>query len=79
MKTLTVKVPDTLFAEISIAAETRKVSKSDIVRERLTQPATEKPSLWDLMKDLVIESDNLPTDLSTNKAHMKGYGQSRSR
>jgi hypothetical protein len=78
VKTLTIKVPDALFAEIASAAETRKVSKSEIVRERLAaQPGfarTKKASVWSRMEDLMIRADSLPTDLSSNKAHLKGYG-----
>jgi hypothetical protein len=82
MKTLSIKVPDSLFAEIASAAEIRKVPKSEIVRERLAgQPAVaqaHKTSLWSRMEDLVIRADSLPADLSSNKAHMKGYGKKRS-
>lgn len=82
MKTLSIKVPDSLFAEIASAAETRKVPKSEIVRERLAgKPAVahaSKTSLWTRMEDLVIRADSLPADLSSNKAHMKGYGKKRS-
>jgi hypothetical protein len=82
MKTLTIKVPDALFAEIASAAQTRKVPKSEIVRERLTSKSavarTNKASLWSRMEDLVIRTDSLPTDLSSNKAHLKGYGKKRS-
>ncbi len=82
MKTLTVKVPDVLFAEIAGSARTRKVSKSEIVRERLARkpgasPA-ESPSLWNRLEDLVIKNDPLPADLSSNKAHLEGYGKKRS-
>ena len=81
MKTLTIKVPDELFAEIASAAQTRNVPKSEIVRERLTaKPAvarTNKASLWSRMEDLVIRADSLPTDLSSNKVHLKGYGKNR--
>lgn len=35
MKTLTVRLPETLVAEIDAEAQERKVSKSDVVRERL--------------------------------------------
>ena len=81
MKTLTIKVPDALFAEITNAAQTRKVPKSEIVRERLTaKPAaarTSKGSLWSRMEDLVIRTDSLPPDLSSNKEHLKGYGKKR--
>jgi hypothetical protein len=82
VKTLTIKVPDALFAEIASAAQTRKVTKSEIVRERLTAtPAgarKKRASLWSRMEDLVIGTDSLPTDLSSNKAHLKGYGKKRS-
>ncbi|HEY3898601.1 MAG TPA: CopG family transcriptional regulator [Chthoniobacter sp.] len=82
MKTLTIKVPDSLFAEIASAAEARNVPKSEIVRERLRQnPAAtpaKKASLWNRMEDLVIRADSLPADLSSNKAHLKGYGKKRS-
>ena len=83
MKTLTVRVPDPLFAEIASAAKLRKVSKSEIIRERLSikggnVPDT-KPSLWSQMEDLVIRDESLPKDLSSNKAHLKGYGKKRPR
>ena len=82
MKTLTIKVSDALFAEIASAAETRKVPKSEIVRERLTAKSavarTKKASRWSRMEDLVIRTDSLPADLSSNKAHLKGYGKRRS-
>lgn len=82
MKTLTIKVSDALFAEIASAAQRRKVSKSEIVRERLIAEPTAtqvKASLWSRMEDLVINADSLPTDLSSNKAHLKGYGKKRTR
>ena len=75
MKTLTVKLPDPLFAEIASAAKARRISKSAIVRERLTRSAVPKKSLWGRMEDLVIGRDSLPIDLSSNKAHMKNYGK----
>ena len=78
MKTLTVKLPDPLFAEIASAARARRISKSAIVRERLTRPGKSKRSLWSRMEDLVIEDDSFPKDLSSNKAHLKNYGKNRS-
>ena len=74
MKTLTVKLTDQLFAEISRAAEARKVAKSEIVRERLVQASPKSPSLWSQMADLVIEDEDLPADLSSNKEYLSGYG-----
>lgn len=74
MKTLTVKLSDLLFAEISRAAEVRNVAKSEIVRERLAQGFPVSQSLWSQMADLVIDDDDLPSDLSSNKNHLSGYG-----
>jgi hypothetical protein len=80
LKTLTVKVADGLFAEIARAARARNMSKSEIIRERLTHKAAAakraKGSLWSRMDDLVIQSDALPADLSTNKAHLEIFDDS---
>jgi Arc/MetJ-type ribon-helix-helix transcriptional regulator len=38
MKILTVRLPDALVAEIEAEARRRTISKSDVVRERLTRP-----------------------------------------
>ena len=80
MKTLSVKVADEIFAEITSAARARSLPKSKIVRERLTHKtaaASCASSLWSRMEDLVIHEDLLPADLSGNKAHLKGCGQTR--
>jgi hypothetical protein len=79
VKTLTVKLPDPLFAEISRAAEQRKLPKSEIVRERLEQGAPSGISLWQRMEDLVVRDDATPCDLSSNKTHLAGYGKNRDR
>jgi hypothetical protein len=78
MKTLTVKLPDPLFAEIASAAKARRTSKSAIVRERLARSGKSKNSLWHRMEDLVIDQDSLPVDLSSSKTHVKNYGKNRS-
>jgi hypothetical protein len=76
MKTLTVKVPEPVLAEIEATAKARRVSKSEIVRERLSRKAnaSQSGSLWNLMEDLVIDDDSLPKDLSSNKSHLENYG-----
>jgi hypothetical protein len=38
MKTLTVRLPDSLVFEIERESQSRHVSKSDVVRDRLHQP-----------------------------------------
>ena len=78
MKTLTVKLPDPLFAEIESAARSRKVTKSEIVRERLERAKSAKASLWSQMQDLVVNDNSLPRDLSSNKEHLRQYGKNRS-
>lgn len=81
MKTLTIKVPDALFAEIAGDAAARNLPKSEVARERLSRrPAPTrlgKGSLWSRMEDLVITSDRVPPDLSANKTYLKNYGQNR--
>jgi hypothetical protein len=81
VKTLTIKVSEDLLAEIAGDAAARNVSRSQVIRERLTrQPAAarrRKASLWSRMEDLVITEDSLPRDLSSNKSHLKNYGRNR--
>jgi Arc/MetJ-type ribon-helix-helix transcriptional regulator len=70
MKTLTIRLPDTLVAEIEHESQARRVSKSDVVRERLRQPrraANTGGSMKDLIGDLIGSVKGLPADLSSNK------------
>jgi Arc/MetJ-type ribon-helix-helix transcriptional regulator len=79
MKTLTVKVPEQLLADIETAAKGRKVSRSEIIRERLEFGAGRTSgSLWNRMEDLLIDDDSLPRDLSSNNRHLENYGKNRS-
>ena len=85
MKTLTVRLPEQLVAEIEVESHGRGCSKSDVVRERLQRgrPATEPQSgPLELIADLIGSVDGLPADLSARKKrYLKatGYGQKRSR
>ena len=85
MKTLTVRLPEPLVAEIEAESRGRHVSKSDIVRERLqVAPGSTRPrrASLDAIADLIGSVDGLPADLS---AHTKraleatGYGRKRPR
>ena len=70
MKTLTVRLPDALVAGIEDESRSRRLSKSDIVRERLTQPRPAGPaagSMMDLCGDLLGSVEGLPSDLSGKK------------
>jgi Arc/MetJ-type ribon-helix-helix transcriptional regulator len=85
MKTLTVRLPEPLVAEIEAESRGRRVSKSDIVRERL-QVATGSPrprtASIDAIADLIGSVGELPPDLSANKkAYLRttGYGRTRPR
>ena len=75
MKTLTVRLPEALVAQIESESRRRKVSKSDIVRERLTlrpRAARRQPALLDAIADLIGSVDGLPCDLSARtKKYLK--------
>jgi hypothetical protein len=84
MKTLTVRLPAALVADLETESRERHCSKSDIVRERLsaTAPAHRRTAPTDAIADLVGAVDRLPPDLSARKkAHLRatGYGRKRSR
>jgi len=68
MKTLTVRLPDALAAQLEAESRARKVSKSDIVRERLTAaPTPSEPKGIELIADLIGSVHGLPPDLSMRK------------
>lgn len=85
MKTLTVRLPAALVAQIEAEARARKLSKSDVVRERLRlapRSRDRRPAPLDAIADLVGSVDGLPADLSARKkAYLEatGYGQKRRR
>jgi Arc/MetJ-type ribon-helix-helix transcriptional regulator len=85
MKTLTVRLPDALAAEIEAESRRRKISKSDVVREWLrcaprTPPRT--PASLAAIADLIGSVEGLPADLSARRRHYlttTGYGRKRHR
>jgi Arc/MetJ-type ribon-helix-helix transcriptional regulator len=85
MKSLTVRLPETLVAQIEAESRVRKLSKSDVVRERLRVRAASRRSRPDSLHaiaDLIGSVDGLPTDLSARKkAYLRtlGYGRTRPR
>lgn len=84
MKTLTVRLPDEIVAEINAESKERNVTKSDIVRERLQGGARRKRDFSPLngIADLVGSVDGLPVDLSARRKdylRARGYGGKRSR
>ncbi len=64
-------------------AKRRKMSKSDIVRERLTLAASgQRTSPLDSIADLIGSVEGLPPDLSSKKKdylRATGYGRKRPR
>ena len=85
MKTLTVRLPEPLAAEIEAESLGRKISKSDVVRERLQLafgPAGRRAAPVEAIADLVGSVNGLPADLSGRKKRYlqaTGYGRKRTR
>jgi Arc/MetJ-type ribon-helix-helix transcriptional regulator len=85
MKTLTVRLPEPLVADIESEASDRKISKSDVVRERLqvaTGSSRRAAAPLDAIADLIGSVDGLPADLSARKKEYlraTSYGRKRSR
>jgi hypothetical protein len=83
MKTLTVRLPEALVAEIEAESRQRRRSKSDVVRERLSlagRPRSRRspPAIADLIGSVV----GLPADLGQRKKsylRSTGYGRKRAR
>ena len=70
MKSLTVRLPEKLVADIEQESQARRLSKSDVVRERLQQPhsmASQERSMRGLIGDLIGSVKGLPPDRSSNK------------
>ena len=84
MKTLTVRLPEALVAQIEAESRERRLSKSDVVRERLSQAAADqrkRPASLEAIADLIGAAKGLPSDLSARKKqYLKaGYGRKRPR
>ena len=79
MKTLTLRLDDALYAQVSSVAKRRKTTRSEVVREAIEanierKKEFQKNSAFDLARDLVGSLSG-PTDLSVNKAHLKEFGR----
>ena len=84
MKTLTVRLPEPLVADIEAESRGRKISKSDVVRERLENAPRKRrsPAALHAIADLLGSVDGLPADLSARKKdylRSTGYGKKSSR
>ena len=73
------------MAQIEAESRRRKLSKSDVVRERLVggrRSPQQRPALLDAIGDLVGSVDGLPRHLSARAKHYlksSGYGRKRPR
>jgi Arc/MetJ-type ribon-helix-helix transcriptional regulator len=82
MKTLTVRLPEPLIAEIDAESRERQISRSDVIRERL-QPATprgRRRTALSAIADVIGSVDGLPEDLSARTKHYlraTQYGRKR--
>jgi hypothetical protein len=83
MKSITVRLPNSLLEDLEAEARKRKVSKTDIIRERLSRNMdnTNVPPSLAAIADLLGSVDDLPADLSSRtKEYLRaGYGQKRNR
>jgi Arc/MetJ-type ribon-helix-helix transcriptional regulator len=85
MKTLTVRLPDELVAEIEAESRAQGRSKSDVVRERLSvagHQIRDAPDPLASIRDLIGSVDGLPTDLGSRyKQYLRatGFGRKRRR
>jgi hypothetical protein len=84
MKTLRIRLPEALAAEIEAESKRRGMSKSEIVRERLQRPRVGElpPALIDIADLIGSVDDDLPADLSARtKRYLRrwGYGRNRPR
>jgi hypothetical protein len=85
MKSVTVRLPEGLVAQIHTEARERQLSTSDVVRERL-ESAPKRPrqrtTALEGIADLIGSVPGLPADLSGRKKHylkISGYGRKRPR
>jgi Arc/MetJ-type ribon-helix-helix transcriptional regulator len=85
MKMLTVRLPEPLVADIEAESRGRRISKSDVVRERLElapRVGRRRVASLNAIADLIGSVDGLPADLTARKkAYLRttGYGQDRPR
>ena len=84
MKTINVRLPEPLAAEIEAESRQRRISKSEVVRERLENGQGDENKAAGLsdIADLIGSVDGLPRDLSARKKYYlrsTGYGRKRNR
>ena len=83
VKTLTVRLPAAIANDIEAESRVRGISKSDVVRERLTRRAAgTRANALEGIADLIGAVDALPADLSARRKdylRITAYGRKRPR
>ena len=77
MKTISLRIPDSLSRSLRSAAKRRRVTASELIRQTLEQNITDtkaRPSCLDLTADLLGRSPGA-TDLSANPRHLEDFGK----
>jgi predicted DNA-binding protein len=80
MRTISVKLPDHLLAQLGREAKAKRVTKSCLVRESLEKGLREQPpagavSCYDLARDLAGTVKGLPRDFGDNSKYREGFGE----
>lgn len=80
MTTISLKLPDGLLAQLENEARSKRITKSQLVRESLEKAlghGTEISggSCYDLARDLAGSVKGLPKDIATHPRHMRGFGR----
>ncbi|HEV8042175.1 MAG TPA: ribbon-helix-helix protein, CopG family [Bryobacteraceae bacterium] len=80
MRTISLRLPDGLLAQLAKTAKARRVTKSSLVRESLEKVLHEQPrvgavSCYDLARDLAGTVKGLPKDLAHNPKYMEDFGR----
>jgi len=80
MRTISLKLPDDLLADLDKEAKARRLTKSVLVRQSLETSLRRRPrhvaaSCYDLARDLAGSVRGLPPDLAHNPRYMEGFGE----
>lgn len=80
VRTISLKLPETLLIKLESEAKARRVTKSWLVRESLEKAFRKQSpagavSCYDLARDLVGTVKGLPKDLAVNPKYMQGFGR----
>lgn len=85
MKTISLRLPDRLHAQVDREAKRQRRSKSAVIREAVERTlksrarsngsrGKRRPTVFELAGDLLGSVEG-PADLSTNPKYMEGFGE----